>query len=284
MNTRDPVLEAVVNISEGRNPEWLDELVKSTPGCLDLHKDADHHRSVLTLIGHRSELIDAVVDLSESVIADLDLRTHAGVHPRIGLVDVVPFVPVGTSTMDDAITARDDAAARLSDALGLPCFLYGPLDNGTLRTLPEVRRAAFGLLKPDRGPHAPHPRAGAVAVGARDLLVAWNLWLENVDLARARELASLVRSPRVRALGLQVGDATQVSCNLIDPVVATPGDVYDQVHALMVGTEGIARCELVGLAPQRCLEVIDEDRWALLDLDPSTTIEHRAALAGITVL
>ena len=114
--------------------------------------------------------------------------------------------------------------------------------------------------------------------------MAWNLWLENVDLARARELASLVRSPRVRALGLQVGDATQVSCNLIDPVVATPGDVYDQVHALMVGTEGIARCELVGLAPQRCLEVIDEDRWALLDLDPSTTIEHRAALAGITVL
>ena len=283
MSTRDPVLEAVVNISEGRDPEWLDELVKSTPGCLDLHKDADHHRSVLTLIGHRSELIDAVVDLSKSVIADLDLRTHAGVHPRIGLVDVVPFVPVGTSTMADAIEARDQAAVRLSDVLDLPCFLYGPLDDGTLRTLPEIRRAAFGLLKPDRGPHAPHPCAGAVAVGARELLVAWNLWLENVELPRARELASLLRSTRVRALGLQVGGTTQVSCNLIDPTVTTPADVYDEVHALIVGSERIARCELVGLAPLQCLKAIDEGRWARLDLDLSTPIEERAAAVGLMI-
>lgn len=283
MRTHDPVLEAVVNISEGRNPEWLDELVRSTPGCLDLHQDADHHRSVLTLIGRRAELIDAVVELSSNVIADLDLRTHEGVHPRIGLVDVVPFVPLGSATMADALRARDEAAARLSNVLDLPCFLYGPMDDGTVRTLPEIRRAAFGLLKPDRGPRTPHPRAGAVAVGARDLLVAWNLWLENVDLPRAKELASLVRSERVRTLGLQVGGATQVSCNLIDPTLATPADVYDDVRTLLVGTERIVRCELVGLAPQRCLEAISEDRWASLDLALSTTIEHRAAQAGRAV-
>jgi len=259
------VLECVVNVSEGRSAAILDEVRRvAGPDLLDLHTDADHHRSVLTLVG-----TDAPRRVAGAVVERLDLRDHLGAHPRIGVVDVVPFIPYGDgTTMADAIVARDRFARWAGSELGVPCFLYGPE-----RTLPDVRRGAFGALRPDTGPDRPHPTAGAIAVGARDVLVAYNLWLVEPDLPRARRIAAEVRGPAVRTLGLAVGDQVQVSCNLIAPDQVGPAEVYDRVAA----HAAIARAELVGLAPRAVLDVIEPDRWPELDLAPERTIEARLA-------
>ena len=202
------MLECVVNISEGRHLDVVDSIAASAGiDLLDVHRDGDHHRSVLTLVGQ-----DAARSVTTTAVAVIDLRTHQGAHPRLGAVDVVPFVPLGSATLDDAIAARDAFGAWAARELGLPCFVYGPE-----RSLPDVRRHAFQDLRPEFGPTRPHPTAGSVAIGARSVLVAYNLWLAEPDLARARALARQLRGPSVRALGLAVGDQVQVSMNLIDP-------------------------------------------------------------------
>lgn len=260
------VLECVVNISEGRDRAVIDAIAAAAGAdLLDVHTDPHHHRSVLTLIGERAPRAVAT-----AAVERLDLRRHDGVHPRIGVVDVVPFVALAGSTMADAVRARDDFCRWAGEELQLPCFRYGPE-----RTLPEVRRHAFGDLAPDCGPSAPHPSAGAAAVGARPLLVAYNVWLAEHDLALARRVAAAVRRPEVRALGLQVGDRVQVSMNLIDPLVVGPGVATDAVQALAE----VAGCELVGLLPDAVLRAEDPARWRDLDLSADRTIEARLAAA-----
>ena len=250
---------------------------------MDLHRDRDHHRSVITLLGAADELVADVESLVRSDVGHLDLAGHEGVHPRFGVVDVLPFVPLGSATMADAVVLRDETARWLGDDLGLPSFLYGPMSDGSLRTLPEVRREAFRTLSPDVGPRSLHPTAGAVAVGARDVLVAWNIWLSGISLERARQLAADVRGPGVRALGLEVDGAVQVSCNLIDPTRVTPDTVLDAVADAM-GQEGsVLRCELVGLAPIAVLEGIPESRLAELDLSWDRTIEAAAQARGLSI-
>lgn len=258
------MLECVINISEGRDLRLIDRIARAAGGdLLDVHSDPDHNRSVLTVVG-----TDAPRSVIGSAVEHLDLRSHTGVHPRIGVVDVVPFVPLADSTFEDAIDARDRTSRWIAEELEIPVFLYGPE-----RTLPEVRRAAFTTLSPDLGPLHPHPTAGAVAVGARGLMLAWNLWLSEPDLALAREIAREVRSPELRALGLQVGGSVQVSMNLIDPQRVGPAEVYDRVASLA----SIERAELVGLAPRSVLDAIPPNRWAQLDLAVETTIEYRLA-------
>ena len=226
--------------------------------------------------------------LTRLAVEMLDLSTHAGAHPRFGVVDVVPFVPLGPDPdLAPAVAARDAFASWAASTLDLPCYVYGPLPGGEVRSLPEVRRRAFATLPPDHGPAAPHPTAGAVAVGARPLLVAYNLWLEGADLTGARKVAAALRGPSVRALGFDLGAGVQVSCNLLDPLVLGPGEVYDRVAALLrtAGARGqatgiIRRAELVGLLPAAVLQQIPPRRWAELDLSPDRTIEAR--LAGRT--
>lgn len=262
-----PVLEVVVNVSEGRNPAVLAELVRAVADdLLDVHTDAHHHRSVFTLVGEEAAraLTTVAVDL-------IDLRSHDGVHPRIGVVDVVPFVPLGRTTMADALAARDRFCRWAADGLELPCFVYGPE-----RSLPDVRRGAFTSLEPDCGPRRPHPSAGACAVGAREVLVAYNVWLAEADLARARSIAAEIRSASVRALGLQVGDEVQVSMNLVAPFEVGPGAAYDAVAARVP----VRRAELVGLVPAAVLAAEPRERWAQLDLDDSRTIEARLDAIG----
>jgi glutamate formiminotransferase / 5-formyltetrahydrofolate cyclo-ligase len=260
------VLECVANISEGLRMDTV-TAIAATAGhsLLDVHVDADHNRSVLTLVGEH-----AVRDVSRAAVARLDLRLHTGAHPRFGVVDVVPFVPLGGESLAAAERARDDYLAWLADELGVPGFSYG-----RHRSLPDVRRRAFRDLPPDAGPPAPHPTAGAVAVGARGALVAWNLWLTEPDLDRAREVAAAVRGPHVRALGLQLGPRVQVSMNLIDPHVVGPAEAWDLVAALVP----VAGAELVGLVPRAVLDRTDEARWSQLDLAPDRTIESRLARA-----
>lgn len=266
------MLAAVINVSEGRDLECIATIAASAENhCLDVHTDGDHHRSVFWLAG--PDVQDAARALTRTAVERLDLTDHDGVHPRIGVVDVVPFVPVGGgATIGDAVIARDAFAAWAAKELALPCFLYG-----TERTLPEVRKRAFVDLAPDLGPLEPHPTAGAVAVGARHPLVAYNLWLDGHDLATAKAIAATVRSPDVRALGLQVGAFVQVSCNLVNPTAFGPADIYDAVlpHA------AIARAELVGLIGRDVLAAVPRERWAELDLGEERTLEARLQEAGL---
>ncbi|MDE3087095.1 MAG: glutamate formiminotransferase [Acidobacteriota bacterium] len=277
------MLECVVNLSEGTDSAVLDDLAAAAGAALlDLHADPHHHRSVLTLGGPATE--EAARALARAAVGRLDLRGHEGVHPRLGVVDVVPFVPLdagGTplaegTGLEPALRARHDFAAWAAAELALPCFLYGPE-----RTLPEVRRRAFADLAPDVGPGRPHATAGACAVGARWALVAYNIWLDTTDLVVTRELARSVRRPGLRTLGLATGGHTQVSCNLVDPASLGPAEAYDAVaaEASRRGV-GVLRAELVGLAPRAVVEAVAAGRRAELDLSVERTIEARLDAAG----
>ena len=220
----EQLAECVVNFSEGRDLAVVAAI--GTAGgdrVLDVHSDPTHHRSVLTLGGP----LDAVEAAARAVVARavelIDLRAHTGVHPRFGAADVVPFVTlpdtVSTAAGWDAVLgARNRLATWAGEELALPCFLYGPE-----RSLPDVRRRAFSTLAPDTGPPRPHPSAGAAAVGARGVLVAYNVWLAGSDEGDAdvtqvaRSIAADLRGPAVRALGFALESGAQVSVNLIDP-------------------------------------------------------------------
>ncbi|MGH2602020.1 MAG: glutamate formimidoyltransferase [Dehalococcoidia bacterium] len=252
-----------MNISEGRRRPIVDAVAScAAEDLLDVHSDVDHNRTVLTLVGEAAPRAVAT-----AAVQRLDLRVHAGVHPRLGVVDVVPFVPLAGSAMADAIAARYRFLAWFADEHGVPGFAYGPE-----RALPEVRRRAFAGLLPDAGPSHPHPTAGATAVGARDPLVAWNVWLAQPDVPLARRIAAEIRGPYLRALGLAVGGA-QVSMNLLSPQILGPAEAWDLVAA----RAPVARAELVGLVPRAVLDRTPRRRWDQLDLAEEATIEHRLA-------
>jgi glutamate formiminotransferase / 5-formyltetrahydrofolate cyclo-ligase len=275
---KSPALECVINVSEGRDPAAVAALAHAAgPVLLDLHSDWHHNRSVLTLAGGRGTLLDAVQAVATRTVAILDIRHHEGAHPRLGTLDVVPWVsldgwPLANGPIQRATQVRDDFARWAGRTLSLPCFWYGPE-----RSLPDLRRQAWRTLAPDTGPALPHPVAGATAVGARAILVAYNVWLAEPDLKMARQIATALRGPKVRALAFAIGEQVQVSCNLIDPWTVGPAAVFDAVarHA------DIARSELVGLAPRAVLEGVPRHRWTELDLDPATTIEARLERAGL---
>jgi glutamate formiminotransferase/glutamate formiminotransferase/formiminotetrahydrofolate cyclodeaminase len=191
--------------------------------------------------------------VATATVAAVDITTHDGVHPYRGALDVVPFVPWTDATLDDAVAARDRFAAWATDELGIACLLYGPE-----RTLPELRSSA---------------PLGTTAVGARPVLVAYNLWLApGHDEATARAIAAALRRPgTVRMLGFDVGGRAQVSCNLIDPLSYGPADAFDAV----VARAEVERAELVGLLPAAVLAGVPTDRWERLDLGESRTIEAR---------
>lgn len=251
------MLVCPVNLSEGRSDAVV-ATVAAAAGrdLLDLHTDRFHHRSVLWLAGE-----EAPRRVATAAVRAIDLRRHQGVHPRLGAVDVVPFV----GPTHEALAARDRFASWAWQTLRVPCLVYGT--DGP--SLPEVRRL--------RGRTAAHPTAGAITVGARGPLVAYNLWLAEPDLRLAQRVARTVRSPAVRALGLPVGDRVQVSMNLVDPLVVGPGAAFDAVAALAP----VAGAELVGLLPEEVLRAEPEDRWPLLDLAPDRTVEARLRAAGV---
>lgn len=267
------VLECVVNVSEGRDRAVVDRLAAAAGSALlDLHTDPHHHRSVLTLVG-----LDAPRAVTDAALSLLDLRAHEGAHPRLGVVDVVPFVALEGSSAGDALAARDDFARWLAHHHGVPCFLYGPE-----RSLPEVRRRAFQDLPPDLGPSVPHPTAGATAVGQRGVLVAYNVWVGDVTTESVRALARAVRTREIRTLGLAVGDRWQISMNLVEPATTGPAEAYDRVGAL-AGPHGarVEGAELVGLVPASVLARTPQRRWTELDLGPDRTIEARLERAGL---
>lgn len=263
------MLECVINVSEGADRAVLESLVGAAGGdLLDIHADPHHNRAVLTLVGE-----DAPRAVAARALEALDIGSHRGVHPRLGVVDVVPFVALDGSSERQATLARDSFARWMAGQHGVPCFLYGPE-----RSLPEVRRHAFAQLSPDTGPATPHPTAGATAVGARPVLVAYNLWLSDPDEVLVGAVAKAVRGRGIRALGLSVGGRAQVSMNLVDPERVGPAEAYDRVVAEAARLGGsVASAELVGLLGERVLRATEEARWAELGLSADRTIEARLA-------
>jgi len=288
-------LESVPNVSEGR-----DDAVIAAVGdafalgarLLDVHTDADHNRSVYTLIG--SEGDDALVESLLAGIAvaceSIDLRRHHGVHPRVGAADVVPLVPLRAEDMDRARAMALLLAARVGEDLGLPVFLYGEVGvdrrpayfrRGGLEEL--ARRVETGELVPDFGPREIDQRVGVVLVGARTPLVAFNVVLTSEDVEIAREVAASVRESGggiagVQAIGLRLASTgrVQVSVNLIDVERASLHEVVDRIareaEARSVMVEG---SELVGLLPARvALDAAAGPLW-LPQLDPSQVLELR---------
>lgn len=272
------MFECVINLSEGRDSATLRQLASASGSSLrDLHSDEFHHRSVFTLINEPAGLVVDVRALITAAYELLNLSGHAGVHPRFGVVDVVPFVALNPDEFDHAVQLRDELAPWLAENFHVPVFFYGPLSDGSVRTLPQVRHGAFTSLVPDAGPAQPSPRLGSVALGARPLLVAWNIWLSDVTIDVARTMAKAVRSEAVRSLAFQVGDEVQVSCNIVDVTHAKASEVYDRVLAMVPAGGAIDHAELVGLAPRAFVENEDPQRWAQLGLSAQATIEARSS-------
>ena len=280
------LLVCPLNVSEGRRLVAVVSiaLAAGRPGVqlLDVHTDADHNRSVLTLAGRAEALVDGLVAAASTAAQMIDLRTHEGVHPRLGAIDVIPFVPVSAdpAAMSTAVAAARDAARRIAGEVGIACFLYEEAGYG--RSLPEVRRRAFTELAPDFGGPGPHPTAGAAAVGARSPLVAYNVDLDSGDLALARRIAASIRErdgglAHVRALGLALPSrgTVQVSTNLLRPAVTTIGAVFDAVAALAAGAGvGVKGSEIVGLTPRAALP---ESTAHLLLREPPKILEAELA-------
>jgi len=259
-------LESVPNFSEGREQTTLDALAAALGErieLLDVHADADHNRSVFTLVGQEADLADALVAGVACARDRIDLRQHEGAHPRVGAADVVPVVPISPEDMPRARKTATTVARRIGDDIGLPVFLYGELAPGRgpafFRrggTEELQRRIDEGELKPDFGPERLDPSAGAVLVGARRPLIAFNVNLKG-ELEAAREVAALVRETGggfsgVRALGLELPSAglVQVSMNVEDWEAAALHDIVARVEqeALFRGAT-VVGAELVGLMP-----------------------------------
>ena len=270
------LLECVPNFSEGRRADVVDELaraVTATDGVhlLDRTSDVDHNRSVLTFAGES----DAVTTAMESAVAvaleRIDMTAHEGQHPRIGAVDVIPFVPLGETTMDDAIDVARRFGRRIAARFDLPVYLYARAATRSDReVLADIRRPQFEGLRdqidqrgqePDYGPARVHATGGAVAVGARPFLIAYNINLASTDVELAKRIARRIRErsgglPRVQALGLWLEElgCAQVSMNLLDFTVTPLWRVWEEVGRL-AADEGIEvrESELIGLAPEAAL-------------------------------
>ena len=290
-----PLFEAVPNFSEGKDGEKISRIadaVRAVPGVrvLGLHSDPDHNRSVLTFAGGEDAVLSGAVALARACSAELDLASQAGEHPRMGVLDVLPFVPLEGATMDDAVRLARRTAEILG-SLGFPVFLYGAAATAShRRDLPHVRRAGYeGVAerlkdpsyRPDYGPHVLDPRRGAVAVGARSFLVAFNAFLDTDDVEVARQIARRIREsggglPALKALGFSVGGQAQVSMNLTD-LERTPIPVALEAVRTAAAELGasVESTELVGLAPLAA--ILDTARYylGLRGLAPDDILETR---------
>jgi glutamate formiminotransferase len=265
------LLESVPNVSEGRNQSVVAAIARAFAGAgarvLDTHMDGDHDRAVLTLVGDERSLEDGLVAGVDAARRLIDLRRHDGVHPRVGAADVVPVIPLAAGDVGRAAAVAHAVGERVGGELALPVFLYGEIGGGRrpayfrrggLREL-ETRMAS-GELAPDYGPRRLDPGAGAVLLGVREPLVAFNLELRGT-LETARAVAAAVREssgglPGVQALGLRLGrDRIQVSTNVVDLDATAPHAMVERIaaEAAARGAE-VGRGELVGLLPARCVE------------------------------
>jgi glutamate formiminotransferase len=286
-------LEAVPNFSEGRDRDTIEAIgaaLDRHAQLLDVHADADHNRSVFTLVGGDEEIVDALVAGVTEARERIDLRRHEGAHPRIGAADVVPVVPIEAGDLDRARAAAGRTAERIGAELALPVFLYGELAPGRgpafFRrggTEELARRLESGELAPDFGPAVLDERAGATIVGARRPLIAFNVDLADADLDVARAIAAVVRErdggfPGVRALGLDLPRAgrVQVSMNVEDWEAAALHEIVTRIEEEAVARGArVAGAELVGLMPAGAAAAAAGAQLRIEGFDASRVLELR---------
>lgn len=284
------MLLAVPNVSEGRDATRIEALGGSFGGArlLDVHSDPDHHRTVFTLAARQGEVAEALLEGARAAVARIDLTKHAGVHPHVGAIDVIPVVHLTDADRGAACAEALTAAALIGEELGLPVFLYGALaTRAEHRERADLRRGGpealaermrSGELVPDHGPAAAHPTAGAVLVTARPPLVAFNLDLASDDVELAQRIAATLREsnggfPGVRAIGLPLPHrgVAQVSMNVHDHRAVPLRDIVAKVRE----QADVAEAELVGLAPKAAFEGFPAD-LPLRGFDPERHLIEEA--------
>ena len=297
-----PLIECVPNFSEGRNPETVRLIAESIAAVdsacvLDAHIDPDHNRSVITFVAAPEKVVAAAVSAVRRASQLIDMRTHAGEHPRLGATDVLPFVPVCGVTMDDCVRVAHEAGETIARELSIPVYFY---EHAAMRpervNLEDVRRGALELLReqiattPDRAPDVGltrvHDSAGAIAVGAREFLIAFNVILQTSEIDVARQIARKIRArngglPFLKALGfrLQTRGLVQVSMNLVKYEVTGMSAAYDAVRreADLLGVE-IESAEIVGLVPRDALDREAAFFSKLENFSDAKILEHQISL------
>ena len=298
------LIECVPNFSEGRRPEVVDEIVHAVGQIdgvtvLDHSRDETHNRSVVTFAGSAEPVVRAATAAVGRALELIDMEQHTGAHPRIGAVDVIPFVPLGGSRIEECVDLARRFGEQIAVRFGLPVYLYGEAAlRPDRRRLADVRRGQYEALRdeiatnpdraPDFGPRELPPRGGAVAVGARKPLIAFNVNLASSDLALARRIASAIREssggmPAVQAMGILLHRPSgppmaQVSMNLVDWERTGIATVVREIRRLAAeaGTT-IDHCELIGLAPTGALLEVAADTLGLADFTPDQALELRLA-------
>jgi glutamate formiminotransferase / 5-formyltetrahydrofolate cyclo-ligase len=298
------LIECVPNFSEGRRPEVVEEIVRAIGQIegvtvLDHSLDETHNRSVVTFAGSAEPVVRAAIAGVGRALELIDMDQHTGAHPRIGAVDVIPFVPLGSTRLEECVDLARRFGEQIAMRFDLPVYLYGEAAlRPERRRLANVRRGQYEALRdeiganpdraPDYGPSRLHPRGGAVAVGARKPLIAFNLNLRTDDLALAIKIATTIREssggmPAVQAMGLLLENPgmppmAQVSTNLVDWQRTGITDVVREVRRLAreAGTD-VDHCELIGLAPTAALLEVAADALGLADFTADQALELRLA-------
>ncbi len=292
------LIECVPNYSEGRNQAVIDKIAAHFEGreglkLLDCSSDADHNRTVITAVGEPGPLMEAVIASAKTAAEEIDMTTHTGEHPRMGAIDVVPFTPVKDVTMDECVELSQKVAEKIGQDIGMPVFMYeASATRPEYKNLAKVRKGEFEGVKeriddqgeqPDYGPSKMHPTAGAVAVGARKPLVAYNVNLSTGDVEIAKKIAKSIRErsgglKNVKALGVYIDErqVAQVTMNLVD-VEKTP--IY-RVHELIKVEAArygvyITDCEIVGLTPAEALLDVARYYLQLDDFRSDQVLENR---------
>jgi glutamate formiminotransferase len=285
------MIECVPNFSEGREPEKVRQIVDAialSPGVtvLGWESDADHHRSVVTFAGPVDDVIEAMVRGVGRAAELIDLRLHQGAHPRVGATDVIPFIPLEGSTMEDCVAAAHRAGNEIWKRLGIPCYFYeaAALTEGR-RRLEKTRRTGFDGNPPDVGDIGAHPTAGACMVGARNFLIAYNVDLETGDVEIANAIARKIRESSggfrfVKAMGLYLRsrECAQVSMNLTrfeeTPLMELLKAIDDEAQRL--GAKAGAG-ELIGLIPRKAYQMAPEFFKRAANFEESRIVELRLA-------
>ncbi len=297
------LIECVPNVSEGRRAEIVEKLVQSVRHVrgvrlLDHSSDRQHNRSVFTIVGEAARLQEAVFSLCDGALSDIDLRTHAGAHPRVGAVDVVPFIPIEGAGMEECAALARATASEIARRFRVPVYLYEEASTDPVRKhLEDIRQGQFeGLAEkmsrpgwaPDYGPRAPHPSAGASIVGARMPLIAYNINLASNRLDVAQRIAATVRHsgggfPHVKAMGLVLEDRNivQVSMNLTNYESTPIVRVFEAVcrEAQRYGVEALEN-EIIGLVPRAALAGLTESFARLGPIREEQILETRLRQTG----
>ncbi len=292
------LVECVPNFSEGRDASRIAALasaIASVPGSRVLHStsDADHNRSVITFAGEADAVLESAVRVAARAAELIDLNYHSGVHPRLGALDVLPFVPLGDTTLEDCAGLAHRAGERIWQELRIPVYFYQAAAlRDDRRQLEKVRQGEFEGLRasvlsdeskrPDVGGPALHPTAGAVSIGARNILIAYNVNLATADLAIAKSIARAIRAssgglPCVKALGLALASRgqVQVSMNLTDFNITPPHVVFAEVSRLAAEAGvTISESELIGLIPGKAVEMAFGHMLKLPDFRAESVIEN----------